>query len=98
MPSCRRDLGEKVHFDEPVKLARGYLVLEAELFQERQVKKMRSGHANPDAIRRESGIYRNVEVDLREGAVGRKPGVVAVVAKVIKGFVGVFHCDFCAGG
>lgn len=37
---------------------------------------------------------RGVEADLREGIVGAKAGVVAVVAQIVKGFVGVLDCDF----
>lgn len=39
-----------------------------------------------------------MEFYLGEGAVGEEAGVVAVVAQVVEGFVGVFDGDFGGGG
>ena len=41
--------------------------------------------------------WRRVEGDLCEGRVGLKPGIVAIIAQVVKSFVRVLDCDFGDG-
>lgn len=37
-------------------------------------------------------------MDFWEGAIGCEAGVIAVIAKVVEGFVGIFDCDLGGGG
>lgn len=94
----RGDFGQEVHFDEAVELAGREFVFAAEGVEEGEVEQVRCGDADADALGGEFWVDGGGEGDLGEGAVGGEAGVVAVVAEVVEGLVGVFDGDFSAGG
>lgn len=98
LAGVRGDSGEEVHFDEAVELAGREFVFAAEGFEEGEVEQVRCRDADADAFGGEFGVDGGGEGDLGESAVGGEAGVVAVVAEVVEGFVGVFDGDFGAGG
>ena len=93
-----RDAREEVHFYQTGELAGGDFVFLADGFEEGEVEEFGGGDADTGAFLGEFGVEVCFEGDLGEGVVGEEAGVVAVVAEVIEGFVGVFDCDFYAGG
>lgn len=88
----RRDAAEQVQLDEAVELAGRQLVLAPQLVEQSDVEQVGGGH---DA--RLGGGRRGVEGDLGKGVVGAEAAVVAVIAQVVKGFVGVLDRDFGHG-
>ena len=94
----RRDVGEEVHLYQAGELAGGDFVFAADAVEEGEGEEFGCGDAGAGAFLREVGGQGGGEGDLGEGVVGEEAGVVAVVAEVVEGFVGVFDCDFYAGG
>ena len=93
-----RDFREEVEFDEAGELARGDFVLLAERVEEGHVEELGGRDADADFPGREFGVDVGLQGDEGEGAVFEEVGVVAVVAEVVEGFVGIFDGDFGAGG
>lgn len=95
-----------MHLDEAPELARGELIARAQAVAEGQVEEVGGGDANAAFAGEELGVdvwwggrrRRRGEADLAEGAVAGEARVVAVVAQVVKGFVGVLDRDFAHGG
>ena len=94
----RRDVGEEVHFYQAGELAGGDFVFAADAVEEGEGEEFGCGDAGAGAFLGEVGGEGGGEGELGEGVVGEEAGVVAVVAEVVEGFVGVFDCDFYAGG
>ena len=87
-----------MHFYQTGELAGGDFVLLADCFEKGEVKEFGGGDADAGALLGEFGVEICFEGDAGEGIVGEEAGVVAVIAEVVEGFVGVFDCDFYAGG
>lgn len=84
-----------MHFDQALELAGRQLVFPPEGFEQRDVKQVRGWH---HAFLTSGGRGRQrAEGDLRKGRVGLEPGIVAVVAQVVKGFIGVLDGYFGDG-
>ena len=93
-----RDAREEVHFYQTGELAGGDFVFLSYGFEKGEIEEFGGGDAHAGALLREFGVEVCFEGDLGEGAVSEEARIVAVVAEVVEGFVGVFHCDFYAGG
>ena len=73
-------------------------MLLAEGGEEWEVEKVRGGDADARAFGEEGRREGGGEANLGEGGGGEEVDVVAVVAEVVEGFIGVFDCEFGAGG
>ena len=93
----RRNLAEEMHLHQSVELARREFVFLTQGFEEWHVEEFVGGYAHADALGGEFRVEVCGERDLVEGVVGEEAGVVAVVAEVVEGFVGVLDGDFGAG-
>ena len=93
-----RDPREEIQLHEAIELALGEFVFPAEGFQQREVEEFGSRDADADAFGGRFGVEGCLELYLAEGAVLEEARVVAVIAQVVEGFVGVFDGDFGAGG
>ena len=87
-----------MHFHQASELAGSYFIFSADRVEEGEVEEFRCWNAGAGAFLGEVRGEGGVEGDLGEGAVGEEAGVVAVVAEVVEGFVGVFDGYFEAGG
>ena len=87
-----------MHFHQASELARGDFVFTADRVEEGEGEEFGCWDAGAGAFLGECGGEGGGEGDLGEGAVGEEAGVVAVVAEVVEGFVGVFDGYFETGG
>ena len=87
-----------MHFYKPGELAGGDFIFFADVLEEGEGEEFGGGDAGAGAFEGEGWGEGGGEGDLGEGVVGEEAGVVAVVAEVVEGFVGVFDGDFDAGG
>ena len=87
-----------MHFDEAGELAGGEFVAVAEGGEAVEGEERSGGDAGAGAFGEEGGGQGGGEGEEGEGGGGEEVGVVAVVAEVVEGFVGVFDGEFGAGG
>ena len=92
-----RDKGEEVHFEEAGELAGGEFEGVAEGGEGREGEELGGWDEAAAWIFRWGKGRGGVDGYAGEGVGGGEAGVVAVVAEVIEGFVGVFDGDFGAG-
>ena len=79
-------------------MAGGDFIFFTDVAEEWEGEEFGGWDADAGAFEVEVRGYGGGEGNLGEGVVGEEAGVVTVVAEVVEGFVGVFDCDFDAGG
>ena len=93
----RRDLRQQVELHETVELARRELVLQTQRAEQGLVEELGAGDPHADALGGRFGVEVRAQRDLGEGSVRAQARVVAVVAQVVEGFIGVLDRDLGAG-
>lgn len=79
-------------------MAGSYFIFAADRVEEGDIEEFRCGDASAGAFLGESVGEGGIEGYLGEGIVGEEARVIAVVAEIVEGFVGVFDGYFGAGG